>query len=253
MEGHYRITNGLRLRAKWVLFPGLDLHTRCRYRYLPRFFKSGRIDTLDAGCGNGALAYAAYKLGNRVLGVTNDPAQVRKARALFSSIRIDLHRLEFEVADLYNLTDMGRQFDQIICSETLEHISRDDLIVQNFYEVLRPGGVLHLCCPFALHPAHNLGRVDLPEDGGHVRDGYTLETYRGLLESVGFQITFSTGLGSPLLTSLDRPVRWLRNNLGHLAALPLFLTTLPLQRLDSLNPDVPHSLYVQAIRPNERK
>ena len=170
----------LRLRAKRLLFPGLDLNTRCRYRFPPRFFRSGPIDTLDAGCGNGALSYAAYKLGNRVLGVTNDPNEVRKARALFSAIGADSNRLSFEVCNLYDLPQLGHKFNQIICSETLEHIKRDDVVIRYFYDILHPGGVLHLCAPFARHPAHNLGRVDGPEDGGHVRDGYTLESYHAL-------------------------------------------------------------------------
>src|SRR4030081_1043086 len=74
----------VRSTVKWLLFPGLDLHTRCRYRFLPQFFLSGPIATLDAGCGNGALAYAAYRLGNRVLGITADEGEVRRNRQLFT-------------------------------------------------------------------------------------------------------------------------------------------------------------------------
>ena len=73
----------MRLWGKRLLFPGLDLNTRCRYRFLPRFFREGPIDTLDAGCGNGALSYAAYRRGSRVLGVTMDLGQVQKAREYF--------------------------------------------------------------------------------------------------------------------------------------------------------------------------
>ena len=66
----------IRSLIKWMLFPGLDLLTRCRYRFLPTFFAAGPLLTLDAGCGNGALSYAAYKLGNTVLGVTADQARM---------------------------------------------------------------------------------------------------------------------------------------------------------------------------------
>jgi len=54
----------MRLWGKRLMFPGLDLHTRCRYRRLPKFFREGAIVTLDAGCGNAALCYAAYQPGN---------------------------------------------------------------------------------------------------------------------------------------------------------------------------------------------
>ncbi len=206
------------------------------------------MDTLDAGCGNGALAYAAYKLGNRVLGINYNPAETQKAQALFSEIGTDPSRLEFKTWNLYDLPKLGMTFDQIICSETLEHIKQDGLVVKYFYNMLRPEGVLHLCCPFVLHPEHHLGRYDQPEDGGHVRDGYTLRSYRSLLEPVGFKITKSVGLGSPLLNQLDKPIRWLRNKAGDPTALPLFLATWPLQFLDTLDPAVPFSLYVQAVK-----
>ena len=73
----------IRLWGKEILFPGLDLHTRSRYRFLSRYFRKGDIDTLDAGCGNGALSYAAYRRGNKVLGVTMEPGQVEKDKEYF--------------------------------------------------------------------------------------------------------------------------------------------------------------------------
>jgi SAM-dependent methyltransferase len=244
------VLSRVRLWAKWLLFPGLDLHTRCRYRFLPRFFRCGPVDTLDAGCGNGALAFAAYRLGNRVLGVTIDGGEVRKARTFFSAVGADPGRLRFEVYNLYDLPRLGRTFDQIICSETLEHIARDDVVVRHFAAMLNDGGVLHLCAPFALHPDYHLrfGPVLGPENGGHVRDGYTLESYRALLEAAGLEIVASAGLGTPLLVRLDKLVRWVRNRFGDAAALPLALLSLPITRLDSLDPAVPLSLYVQAVK-----
>ncbi|MDZ8188207.1 MAG: class I SAM-dependent methyltransferase [Nostoc sp. ChiSLP02] len=240
----------IKLLGKRLLFPGIDLHTRCRSHFLPKFFRSGEIETLDAGFGNGALSYAAYNLGNRVLGVTYDRTQVEKARTFFSALNTDPERLQFQVCNLYDLSQLNRKFDQIICSETLEHIQKDDAIVKYFYDILKPGGVLHLCCPFSLHPDHNLGRIDDPEDGGHVRDGYTLESYKKLLQPVGFQIVKSVGLGSPLLVALDKAMVAVRCKLGEIPAIPLFLLALPLQRLDYLNPSVPFSLYVQVVKPS---
>src|SRR5579863_5793667 len=136
----------IRLWGKRILFPGLDVHTRCRYRFLSRYFKGGAIDTLDAGCGNGALSYAAYRRGNRVLGVTMEPDQVQKDREYFSFLGTDPERLQFEVCNLYDLDRIERRFDQIICSETLEHITGDRAVVDSFYRLLREGGILHVCC-----------------------------------------------------------------------------------------------------------
>lgn len=249
MAGLSRLPGLTRPWVKQALFPGLDLHTRCRYRFLPRFFRAGPIDTLDAGCGNGALAYAAYKLGNRVLGVTMRADEVQRDREFFERVLGPCERLQFAQMNLYDLPQLGRKFDQIVCSETLEHIREDGRIISYFSEALNPGGVLHLCCPFALHPHNNVGRACGPEDGGHVRDGYTIESYRALLEAAGLEIVAAAGLGSPLLVWLDRRLSTARARYGDLAALPLFLASAPLATLDRLNPPVPLSLYVKAIKP----
>ena len=242
------IRDRIRLWGKKMLFPGLDLHTRCRYRLLSRYFRDGAIDTLDAGCGNGALSYAAYRRGNRVLGLTMEPGQVKKDNEYFSFLGTDPDRLKFAVCNLYDLPQIKQTFDQIICSETLEHITRDKLVVQHFYDMLREDGVLHLCCPYSEHPG-NKGRVCADESvGWHVRDGYTLESYRALLEPAGFQIVKSTGFGSPLLVKLTNVIQPVLSRRGATFALPLFLLTWPIQLLDYQDPPVPISLYVQCVK-----
>lgn len=237
-----------KILAKRLLFPGLDLHTRSRFKFLPTLFLEGDIDTLDAGCGNGALSYAAYKKGNRVLGLSYVKREVEDTSELFSWMGIPRERLELRELNLYQLKTINRSFDQIICSETLEHIKRQEEIVESFAAMLNPGGRLVLCCPYAPHPENALGRVDVPEDGGHVRDGYTLESYRELLEPAGFRIVEDMGLGSPLLCEIDRALRTFRSKVGDLVALPFFLVCWPLSQLDYRNPKVPLSLAVVAER-----
>lgn len=206
--------------GKEILFPGLDLHTRCRYRFLSKYFREGAIDTLDAVFGNGALSYAAYQRGNRVLGVTMEPGQVKKDNEYFSFLGTDPDRLKFEVCNLYDLPRIKQTFDQIICSETLEHITMDKPVVQHFYDMLREEGVLYLCCPYS-ERSGNKGRVCNDESvGWHVRDGYTLESYRALLEPVGFRIVKSAGFGSPLLVKLTNVIQPVLSRKGAKFALP---------------------------------
>jgi len=235
-----------KLIAKRLFFPGLDLHTRCRFRFLADYIRSGQLDTLDAGSGNGALSYAAYRKGNRVLGVSYVEREVMDTAGLFRRMHIPPEQVEFRLLNLYELRKVDRTFDQIICSETLEHISRDREVVKVFSDLLKPGGQLLLCCPYALHPDNALGRTDEPENGAHVRDGYTVESYTSLLEPVGLHIRRTVGLGSPLLCRLDSVLRRLRHRVGDLGAFPLFLLFLPWTWLDYSNPKLPLSLAVVA-------
>jgi SAM-dependent methyltransferase len=236
----------LKLAVKRAFFPGLDLHTRCRYRFLPRLFRTGELETLDAGFGNGALSYAAYRGGSRVLGVGLGSREFTDTTALFQYMGIPPESVEFKSMNIYYLRQLERKFDQIICSETLEHIKRDREVVQMFADLLNPGGRLILCCPHALHPMHNLGRTDEPETGYHVRDGYTLESYQSLLEPAGLRIARCVGLGSPLLVWLDNRLRGARHRVGDFWAFPMFLLLLPLTWLDYTDPKVPFSLVVVA-------
>ncbi len=208
--------------GKRLLYPGLDLHTRCRYRFLGDLVAEGPLETLDAGFGNGALSYAAYRKGNRVLGVSFSSREVTDTIRFFDRLGIPRDRIDLREANIYDLRSLDRTFDQIICSETLEHIKRDGEVIQMFADLLRPGGSLLLCCPHALHPEHNLGRTDEPETGYHVRDGYTMESYRALLDGAGFRIEKTLGLGSPLICRMDKILRELRGRVGDLGGLPLF-------------------------------
>lgn len=236
----------LKLLAKDVFFPGLDLHTRSRYRVLDEFIRPGDIDTLDAGCGNGALTYRAYLKGNRILGVTYLAREVADTTALFRARGISADRVEFRQMNIHDLRSLNRRFDQIICSETLEHIQRDREVVQMFADLLKPGGRLILCCPHAIHPENNLGRTDVPETGGHVRDGYTFESYEAILAPAGLTIRQRVGVGSPVVCILDRWLRRLRHKVGDAGAFPVFLLFLPFTWLDYRDPRMPFSVAVVA-------
>lgn len=211
-------------------------------------FREGAIRTLDAGCGNGCLGYAAHRLGNKVLGVSLDADQIARNREFYRWKRSS--EIEFQVCNLYELHKLGRQFDQIICSETLEHITKDRDVMRIFAQILTDNGVLHLCCPYAFHPEHKLGRTNEPENGDHVRDGYTLESYKALLESAGFTIVSHMGLGSNVLCRTDQVIRVIRNHFGDVSALPIYLLVgwLALLLDDRIEPKVPYSLYVQGVK-----
>lgn len=243
----------LRDRIRWAFFPGMNLHARLRYCLLPEEFEvcpTGAIKTvLDAGCGNGMLSYQSYLRGNRVTGVSIKQEEVAKCRRLFNGLlRIPEDRLRFEHINLYEIERLGAVFDEIICSEVLEHIVRDRDIICDFYSLLKPGGILHLCCPNADHPDNAATPLDVREQGGHVRSGYTLDGYKQLLEPVGFRIERSFGLGGPVRQFFNSRITRIQHY-GKLAAVLLFPAGILLSALDCRNPAIPYSIYVKARKP----
>jgi SAM-dependent methyltransferase len=246
---------GIRLGLKWALFPGLNLHARLRYSRLPRHFGSsdGRPHrVLDAGCGNGMLAFQSYRRGASVLGVSIKDGEVAGCRALFNDyLGIDGGRLAFARADLYEMELEDESLDEIICTEVLEHILGDELVCRKFWKALKPGGVLHITSPNAEHPYNSAFPLDPEEKGGHVRPGYSPQGYRDLLEPIGFRIAAVEPLGGPVRQLFNRWIKETQAKLGPAAGLPLFLLALPCLALESRAREraCPFAYYVKALKP----
>lgn len=245
----------LRTTLKWWLFPGVNLHARLRYRRLPKEFTVASPDrprrVLDAGCGNGMLAYQAYLRGNSVIGVTFKPEEAQGARQLFNEkLGAPVERLEFRQGNLYNLDFPDGYFDEIICAEVLEHLRRDADVVRSFQRILKPGGVLHVCCPNADHPYNQTFPLDPYERGGHVRPGYTMASYAELLEPAGFRIEKQFGLGGAIRQAFNARIKEVQRRRGAAAGLPLFFASLLALPFESRRSEreQPFSIYVRAIR-----
>lgn len=238
-----------------TFFPGVNLHARERYRVLPQHFASAtqgkRRRVLDAGSGNGMLAYKSCSLGNQVVGVSFSASEVQKARDLFNGrLALPADRLEFREQNLYALDFPAASFDEIICSEVIEHLRNDRAVCAKFFELLKPGGVLHLCAPNAEHPYNATFPLDNDESGGHVRPGYTMQSYQALLEPLGFEILASAGLGGPIRQAFNRRIKNVQARFGAPAGIPLFFLSLPFLWIDDvLCVKTPFSLYVQARKP----
>src|SRR5690349_15705943 len=142
----------MRERIKWALFPGLNLHARLRFREMPTLLAAGRNGhprlVLDAGCGNGMLSYRSVQLGDRVVGISLKEGEVARNRTMFNDfMRIPEDQAQFRVHNLYDVEQLGIQFDSIICTEVLEHIADDSSVCRTFWKILKPGGMLHLTSP----------------------------------------------------------------------------------------------------------
>jgi SAM-dependent methyltransferase len=241
--------------ARWLLFPGLNLHARRRYRVLPRFFlranDGASRHVLDAGCGNGMLSYQAARRGASVVGISIKAAEVEKARRLFNGyLGMPASQIEFRHGNLYEGPFEPESFDEVICTEVLEHIRRDGEVCRTFWRALKGGGVLHICAPNAEHPYNRAFPLDPSESGGHVRPGYTEESYRALLEPIGFELAEFHGLGGPVRQAFNRRIKEVQERFGAAAGIPLFLLSLPFLWIDrALGKRMPFSIYVKAVKP----
>lgn len=202
-----------------------------RWLWLRRRLRAGSMRTFDAGCGNGGFSIYAASIGNRVVAASFSPAEQESARRRAEMLGVT--GIDFRVIDLRELDDRRTalgSFDQIICLETIEHLSDDQGLVEALAGMLVPGGQILLSTPYEAHrPLYTEEREpSAQEDGSHVRYGYSQERLRQLAERAGLEIdgqAFVSGVVSQKLTDL---MRRLSERVG---LFPAWLILLPLRAL----------------------
>ncbi|HEX3510325.1 MAG TPA: methyltransferase domain-containing protein [Solirubrobacteraceae bacterium] len=206
-----------------------------RWLWLRRRLRKGPARTFDAGCGNGAFSIYAAREGNSVVAGSFSEREQDDARQRAEQLGVG--GIDFRLIDLRELErhrpELGR-FDQIICFETIEHLSDDVGLVHSLVAMLEPGGRLLLTTPFdEHHPLHGEPREPSGvEDGSHVRYGYSQARLREIAREAGLEVEsedFVSGVVSQKLTDL---MRVLTARLGKLAGWVLVLPLRPLVALD---------------------
>jgi len=139
------------------------------------FSKLKRGYVLDAGCGDGRIAYEIQKLGHKVLGIDILETSIQYAKILVPDA-------EFKVADLVNLGEdktFFEKFDYVNCVEVIEHVYPDYqlAVVKNLNKTLKPNGKIVISFP----------TVRIPMSKLHYKH-FTLEDAKKLLESGGFVV-----------------------------------------------------------------
>jgi SAM-dependent methyltransferase len=181
-----------------------------RWLWLRRHLRKGPLRTFDAGCGNGAFSIYAALEGNSVVAASF--SQREQDDACRRAEQVGATGIDFRLLDLRELADNAQSlgsFDQIVCFETIEHLSDDSGLVKTLVGMLAPGASLLLTTPFVdHHPLYTEERHPSPvEDGSHVRFGYSQEQLRAIAQDAGLQVVsegFISGVVSQALTNLMR-------------------------------------------------
>lgn len=221
-----------------------DLCVADRWDWLHRHLMPGPMRTLDAGCGSGAFALGAAKLGNQAVGLSFE--EDNNTKATNRAKLLGLSNVAFVTLDLRQLDNYAGQlglFDQVISTENIEHIIDDAKLIRDLAKVVKPGGKFYLTAPFEGSLGLWGDRVPITppvEDGGHVRWGYTHDQLRRLLSDNGFTVIqedFVSGYVSQCLTNLLR-------RMSVVLPYPLvWLLTLPIRTFRSLDRPITRLLH----------
>lgn len=159
----------------WIL--PQRLWQRRRYHLITGLLEpSGEI--LDVGCGSSKIL-ESIPAG---VGLDVSMRKLRYRRALGNDL---------VAATLFALPFRSKSFDQLICSQVIEHVPRDEVFLHEFHRVLKPGGILIVGTPdyarLSWRIIEKLYGILMP--GAYADEHithYTFAGLRSLLEENGF-------------------------------------------------------------------
>ncbi len=156
----------------------------------------GKQIILDAGSGFGQYDYYLAKRHKewQIKGVDVKDEQIEDCNDFFQ--RIGLNNVRFEVADLTKLSEPDT-FNMVLCVDVMEHIEEDELVLRNYFNSLKKGGMLLISTPSDQggSDVHHHDHDDNVNDGTrsfvdeHVRDGYSIQEMTDKMKRAGFSKT----------------------------------------------------------------
>lgn len=217
-------------RLFYALLDLLLLRTWHIHKELRAYFKQSKhkkdVSVLDAGSGFGQYTfYLARKQPSwNILGTDIKEDEISSCTAFFESYK--LHNARFEIRDLVTYKNPAA-FDLIVNVDVMEHIVEDEQVLSNFFQSLKPEGLLLINTP------SNQGGSDVMEPGDasfigeHVRDGYGVAEMQNKLQNAGFtDIDIRYTYGKPgnisWKLSMKYPIIWLNISRFFIILLPLY-------------------------------
>ncbi len=137
---------------------------------------------LDVGCGPGWTSAFLARMGYHVTGLDIAPDMITLAerRAAREGVR---ERCAFHVADS-EAFDFPPEFDAALAYDTLHHVQREDLVLQNCFRALKPGGKIVLAEPGLRHAER---AADVTQALGVTERGMDPRALKKILAQSGFR------------------------------------------------------------------
>lgn len=143
---------------------------------------------LDVGSGGGYFTKVLAKKSKLVVSLDMSPINSRNAKQSISDKNI-----YFVLGDATHSPFKNDVFDKILATEIIEHIENDRLFIKECERILKNMGSIVITTPctnpsFSLDWLRKISGINIKEDFGHVRGGYTRQIFEELLNDTNLKI-----------------------------------------------------------------
>lgn len=151
-----------------------------RYRFAARFCNG--LEILDIACGAGYGSVMLLKEGNAktVLGIDYSDKNIAYCRSKYK-----YDNLYFMQGDICKIS-LTKQYDIVVCFETIEHVSQTIDALKCLYALLRKDGKLIISTPNRKITTPYLLPNTPAMDGAHKKE-FTLEEFRAVINNINFK------------------------------------------------------------------
>lgn len=140
---------------------------------------------LDVGCGAGTLSIYLASEGNDVNGIDISSNAIKRCKE--SARHLKIKNILFEKMNFPNQVP-SLKYDFIICSEVIEHLKDDDMVLKTIFSLLNPKGIAIISTPSKNAPIYKLGLAyEFDKKVGHLRR-YSVENLKDKCKNAGFTI-----------------------------------------------------------------
>lgn len=143
---------------------------------------------LDVGSGGGYFSKALAKKSKLVVSLDMSPSNAKNAKQSIYN-----ENIYFVIGDATHSPFKNEVFDKILATEIIEHIENDKLFIEECERILKNIGYIVITTPctnpsFSLDWLRKISGVNIKEDFGHVRGGYTRQDLEELLNEINLKI-----------------------------------------------------------------
>lgn len=145
--------------------------------------------TVDLGCGDGRLVFALYEKG--LLNNVGEIVGVDISERRIERLTKELPFVKGIVSDVLNIEELpDSSFDFAVCSQVIEHVEYDDVLVLEIKRLLKDGGLAYVSSVikkwYGVYLYFKDGSFRL--DPTHVKEYPSANEFVGLFANKGFKI-----------------------------------------------------------------